>query len=145
MQGKTLQALVGVAIAHVDEPRNVSEVPKSLVICPSSVVGHWAAEIEKFFPEESIFRTLAYIGTELERKSLQKSHFAMCNIIVTSYSVLRSDVEALSPQLWRCVILDEGHLLKNPRTGEFTVINPMSSVFGWNQPVCLTANGLLLA
>lgn len=84
------------------------------------MVGHWEAEIEKFFPEESIFRSLAYIGTGEERKALREQFFASCNIVVTSYSVLRSDVDSFAAQMWRFVILDEGHLLKNPKTGEFS-------------------------
>jgi len=115
--GKTLQALIGIAITHVDRDTCTTDEPHSLVVCPSSVVGHWAAEIEKFFPGQSIFRSLSYIGTETERKALWKCAFTKCNIVVTSYSVLRSDADTLSKHMWRFVILDEGHLLKNPKTG----------------------------
>jgi len=36
--------------------------------------------------------------------------------VVTSYSVLRSDVKQLASKSWIYCILDEGHLLKNPKT-----------------------------
>eukprot|EP00585_Thalassiosira_rotula_P006925 CAMPEP_0196148030 /NCGR_PEP_ID=MMETSP0910-20130528/26847_1 /TAXON_ID=49265 /ORGANISM="Thalassiosira rotula, Strain GSO102" /LENGTH=587 /DNA_ID=CAMNT_0041410623 /DNA_START=72 /DNA_END=1836 /DNA_ORIENTATION=- len=40
----------------------------------------------------------------------------MSSIVVTSYSVLRSDINLLEDILWDWCILDEGHLLKNPKT-----------------------------
>lgn len=82
------------------------ERPKSLVVCPSSVVGHWEAEIEKFFPGRSIFTSLAFIGSSRDRKALWKQSFENSNIIVTSYSVLRTDVEILSKPFWRFCILE---------------------------------------
>jgi hypothetical protein len=117
--GKTLQALVGVAMAHHDN-LGIGEKHEhaSLIVCPSTVVGHWVAEIEKFFPGQSIFRSLYFAGSASERKSLWSSTMPRCNIIVTSYSVLRSDVDLLASKEWCFCILDEGHLLKNPKTGE---------------------------
>jgi len=38
------------------------------------------------------------------------------NIVLTSYSVLRSEIDALQKQAWCYCVLDEGHLLKNPKT-----------------------------
>lgn len=121
-KGKTLQALVGVAIAHCDSTTKSreEEEAKSLVVCPSSVVGHWVAEIQKFFSDRTIFRPLAFIGSAEERKKLWKRDFRSCNIVVTSYGALRSDAEILTRSIWRFCILDEGHLLRNPRTGEHT-------------------------
>lgn len=120
-EGKTLQALVGVAIAHCESTtKSRQEEAKSLVVCPSSVVGHWVAEIQKFFSDRTIFRPLAFIGSSEERKKSWKCDFGSCNIVVTSYAALRSDAEILTRPMWRFCILDEGHLLRNPRTGEHT-------------------------
>jgi SNF2 family DNA or RNA helicase len=47
--GKTLQALVAIALAH-DDSKMSGKTSVSIVVCPSSVVGHWIAEIRKFFP-----------------------------------------------------------------------------------------------
>jgi len=119
--GKTLQALIGVAISHIDGEVNSKDSPQSLVVCPSSVVGHWAAEIEKFFPDRCVFRSLALMGSGTERKNLWKTHFKCCNIVVTSYSTLRSDVDLLSKPLWRFCILDEGHLLVGLAASEILI------------------------
>jgi TATA-binding protein-associated factor len=114
--GKTLQALVGVALSHLDD--DAKDIPRSLVVCPSSVCGHWIQEIERFFPNKKIFRAIALTGPISQRVSLWKEHIRNCNIVVTSYSILRSDIDKLSEIQWRYCILDEGHLLKNPKTGK---------------------------
>ena len=111
--GKTLQALVAVAISHL---ACVSSKPRSLVICPSSVVGHWLSEIQRFFPGNDIFAPLNYVGDARSRRRNWLEAFQKCNIIVTSYSVLRNDINILEDVSWEWIILDEGHLLKNPKT-----------------------------
>jgi hypothetical protein len=115
--GKTLQALVAMAIAHGDD-ENESGAPISLVVCPSSIVGHWVQEIKKFFPGKHVFQPMSYTGPLSTRVALRTHFKSQYNIVVTSYSVLRSDISILKDFEWRCCVLDEGHLLKNPRTGE---------------------------
>lgn len=41
----------------------------------------------------------------------------MANLVITSYSILRTDVELLSKHSWHVCVLDEGHLLRNAKTG----------------------------
>lgn len=118
--GKTLQALVAVALLHDDGNKNPQNdpknVPPSLVVCPSSVVGHWMNEIKKFFPRGQIFRAVALVGTPSQRKETMKAILTSFNLVVTNYAVLRSDVEAISTVNWSYCVLDEGHLLRNPKT-----------------------------
>ena len=113
--GKSLQALVGIALAHSNAVGNVDGALKSLVVCPSTVVGHWMKEAEKYFPlVEHIFKPLMYTGSAKARKAMLEEKFKECNLVVTSYSVLRNDIDALSSISWVYCVLDEGHLLKNP-------------------------------
>ena len=115
--GKTLQALVSIASSHLDTEGSAK--PLSLVICPSSVVGHWVAEIRRFFPEQKVLIPSPIIGTVTQRKTLWSNVSRSGNIVITSYSILRSDIDVLSKFQWHYCVLDEGHLLKNPKTGEF--------------------------
>ncbi|KAL3945300.1 MAG: hypothetical protein SGBAC_000648 [Bacillariaceae sp.] len=112
--GKTLQALVSVALSHLDAESG--ERPKSLIVCPSSVVGHWVGEINRFFPAKEWFNPLALHGNEAKRKALFCEEFSKCDVIISSYSVLRRDIGMLETTRWNYCILDEGHLLKNPKT-----------------------------
>ena len=111
--GKTVQALLAVALAHADANESL---PCSLVVCPSTLVGLWLNEVKKFFPSDSVFRPFALVGNGKERTSRWKARPCDCNLVLTSYAVLRSDIKILESTCWKYCILDEGHLLKNPRT-----------------------------
>lgn len=111
---KTIQALVCLALAHHDNP-----VAKSLIVCPSTLVRHWVSEVDRFFGgEATIFKVLPLVGNGGTRKALWHKNAGCCNIVVTSYSTLRSDVTSLCSTDWKYCVLDEGHLLKNPKTGK---------------------------
>jgi hypothetical protein len=115
--GKTLQTLAAVGISHCGS--SPGDCPPTLVVCPASVVGHWMNEIHRFFPTGSVFHPFQYTGSVKKRKALwNKTEAEGHNIIVTSYAMLRNDIELLSNKKWNYCILDEGHLLKNPKTGE---------------------------
>lgn len=117
--GKSVQALVAVALAHYDifDSNRMSQ-PRSLVVCPSTLVGHWTEEIKKYFPDQSIFRSLSLVGNRSERQALWNGKGGLFNMVITSYAVLRSDIDYLECEQFCYCILDEGHLLKNPKTGK---------------------------
>ena len=115
--GKTLQALVGIAIAHDTQG---SEKAKSLVVCPATLMWHWESEIKKYFPCGKVFNVLCLKGSPRERAALLQDGFRTANLVVVSYAILRSDIDSVSALLpnWCVCILDEGHLLKNPQSGK---------------------------
>lgn len=117
--GKTLQASAIVAsdiAERLEVQRTTSELNlfPSLIICPSTLVGHWLFEIDKFL-QTSIISPLQYIGTPQDRLKLQPQ-LNQHNLIVTSYDVLRKDVEFLSKFVWNFCILDEGHIIRNSKS-----------------------------
>ena len=100
--GKTLQALTVLQKAkEVDGPM------PTLVICPTTVVFNWECEIQKFAPELSC---LKLSGTE--RKSLFKK-IPEYDVIITSYALIRRDIEKLKGIDFRYIILDESQNIKN--------------------------------
>ena len=116
--GKTLQALSAVALSHEEAARaDGSSKMVSLVVCPSTLVGHWLAEIRKFFPRQTVLKGKSNDGIckRINRRVIEVD----CNIVVVSYSVLRREAAVLSNIKWHYCILDEGHLLKNPKTGSY--------------------------
>ncbi|XAR57644.1 Nucleoplasmin ATPase [Bertholletia excelsa] len=114
--GKTLQASAIVAsdIAEYHATNDGKDPPSSLIICPSTLVGHWVYEIEKFI-DASVITTLQYVGSAQDRISLQ-SEFAKYNVIITSYDVVRKDIDCLGKLFWNYCILDEGHIIKNSKS-----------------------------
>ncbi|XP_075506033.1 TATA-binding protein-associated factor BTAF1-like isoform X1 [Primulina tabacum] len=114
--GKTLQASAIVAsdVAEHIAADNGKDLLPSLIICPSTLVGHWVYEIEKFI-DPSLLTTLQYIGSAPERLSL-RLQFDKHNVIVTSYDVVRKDIDYLRQVYWSYCILDEGHIIKNSKS-----------------------------
>lgn len=87
----------------------------SLVVCPQVLVGHWVFEIEKYV-DTSVLRTVPYEGSPSHRHSVRTAGFQKADIIVMSYETLRSDIEHLQDMRWLYCILDEGHLIRNPKS-----------------------------
>jgi len=100
--GKTLQALTLLQKAKEKDGKK-----PSLVICPTSVVFNWEKEIEKFAPK------MTYLVLEgSERKSNFKK-IDKYDIVITSYALIRRDVEELKKFDFRYIILDESQNIKN--------------------------------
>lgn len=100
--GKTLQTLCALACLEITAP--------VLVLCPASLTGNWIAETHKFFPG---FKTLDLSHTKRakERWRAKNSH-----LVVYSLGTARMDLDWILTQNWSGVILDEAHLLKNPKS-----------------------------
>lgn len=89
--GKTVQAL---AIVR----------GRTLVVAPTSVLRSWEQQARKFRPGVSCS---VYHGGS---RSLE----ALPDLLITSYGLLRQDIEALSGIEWDAVVLDESQLIRNP-------------------------------
>lgn len=89
----------------------------SLVVCPSTLVGHWAHEINKYV-DPSVLKPLAVSGTPAERAAAVKRLQGPegYNVVVISYESLRSDVDWAAKMVWDYVILDEGHVIRSTKS-----------------------------
>ncbi|PRQ04461.1 DEAD/DEAH box helicase [Enhygromyxa salina] len=100
--GKTVQALALLAKAKETD----GDMP-SLIIGPTSVLGVWRQEVKKWAPSLSV---LVWHGADRgeNRRLLKKT-----DVVVTSYAILRRDIEDLIKIRFRYVILDEAQYIKN--------------------------------
>ncbi|XP_039028640.1 TATA-binding protein-associated factor BTAF1-like isoform X2 [Hibiscus syriacus] len=114
--GKTLQAsaIVASEIAECRASNKNTEPHPSLIVCPSTLVGHWAFEIEKYV-DASLISTLQYVGSVQDRIALREQ-FDKHNVVITSYDVVRKDADYLTQYLWNYCILDEGHIIKSAKS-----------------------------
>jgi non-specific serine/threonine protein kinase len=101
--GKTLQTIA--FFKHLKE-----KYPDAthLVVCPTSLLYNWENELKKFAPS---LRFWVHYGTI---RQLTQEEFSQHDIIITSYGLVRSDIELLKSFNWHYVVLDESQAIKNP-------------------------------
>lgn len=109
--GKSAQ-LIAFLLSRQDEAR---ETGPSLVVCPASLVYNWMAEFERFAPQLAV---RAVAGTKRERTMARTEAFATgaCDVIVTSYDLLRIDADDYAERTFFCCALDEAQYIKNHAT-----------------------------
>ncbi|MGC5614809.1 SNF2-related protein [Georgenia sp. Z1491] len=84
-----------------------------LVVCPTSVIGTWVHEAERFAPDLTV---VALRATGARREEDLRDVVARADIVVTSYAIVRLDADELAPIPWAALVLDEAQFVKNPRT-----------------------------
>jgi superfamily II DNA or RNA helicase len=84
-----------------------SKFGPSLIVCPTSLVTNWQREAARFTPH---LRTLDLTGPDRAEKFAQRRNY---DLLITSYAVLRRDIELYRAEEFSLVILDEAQHIKN--------------------------------
>jgi superfamily II DNA or RNA helicase len=79
----------------------------TLVVCPTSLVTNWLREAARFVPH---LKTLDLTGSDRAKKFSTRNQY---DLLVTSYAILRRDVEQYRAEEFSLVILDEAQHIKN--------------------------------
>ncbi|WP_230398632.1 DEAD/DEAH box helicase [Novisyntrophococcus fermenticellae] len=103
--GKTLQVLAFLA------GEGKKGIP-SLVVAPTSLLYNWKQEAARFLPE---LKVLLIEGSGERRRQLLSSclHY---DLLVTSYTTLKNDIETYEGMEFSYVFVDEAQNIKNPET-----------------------------
>jgi non-specific serine/threonine protein kinase len=112
--GKTIQVLLLLLMENArDQKARPAKAHPSLLVAPASLLGNWAAEIEKFAPSlKAVIVHPSAMPTD-QVKAFTAQRAADHDLVITSYgSLLRIPVFAGTD--WRFVILDEAQAIKNP-------------------------------
>ena len=117
--GKTIQALA--MLLHTRE-QSGAEVPPALLVCPTSVVSNWKREAARFAPE---LRVLVHHGAEREHGEAFIETARQHDMVITTYGLVRRDVETLAEVTWSDVILDEAQNIKNPHAKQTQAIREL--------------------
>ncbi|MDH3346632.1 MAG: DEAD/DEAH box helicase [Desulfobulbaceae bacterium] len=104
--GKTHQAL-----AFIDLQAGDKDGARFLIACPASVMLNWLNKAQQFFPDLNL---ALYYGQGRDLDSALES-----DIIVTTYGVMRNDIEELSQIPFKTVLFDEMQQLKNSSTLQY--------------------------
>ena len=109
--GKTLQTLAFLNQLRIANPISHSALrAPHLIVCPTSLVFNWVAEVKKFTPALKI---LALHGPD---RHARFDDIAASDIVVTSYALIRRDAEKYRALEFDTVVLDEAQHIKNRQT-----------------------------
>ncbi|MEE4197911.1 MAG: DEAD/DEAH box helicase [Bacteroidales bacterium] len=93
----------------------------SLIVMPTSLIHNWAEEINKFTPSLSCFK---YTG---QNRPKELHIFREFDIILTTYGIVRNDLDLLVKFKFHYLILDESQYIKNPDSKIYKAVNQLNS------------------
>ncbi|MFF4835118.1 DEAD/DEAH box helicase [Streptomyces sp. NPDC001315] len=100
--GKTITLIA----LHLHRQNDATAAGPTLVVCPTSLLGNWQREIEKFAPGTSVRR---FHGPGRSLDALADGEF-----VLTTYGTMRLDARRLAGMSWGLVVADEAQHVKNP-------------------------------
>ena len=84
----------------------------ALIVAPASLVYNWNSELERFAPRLAV---RMIVGTAAQRRTLLEAADER-EILITSYDLLRRDIDFYKKYRFRCQIIDEAQYIKNHST-----------------------------
>lgn len=124
--GKTVQTL-----AHLQYEKEQGRLTHAaLIIAPTSLVGNWYAEAQRFTPQ---LKVLIYHGSDRHQDT-----FDNYDLIISTYGLIHRDKEKFTDYLFYYLILDEAQFIKNARTKTTQVIQQLKA----SHRLCLTGTPL---
>lgn len=118
--GKTIQLITYLLNVHA----RPDTVAPSLIICPTSVLGNWQKEIERFAP------TLV-VHTHYGPSRAKEAEFEKLvaeqkpDVILTTYGTVTQDDETLGGTVFASITLDEAQNIKNMQTKQSRAIRKL--------------------
>ncbi|KAL8063013.1 hypothetical protein ABFX02_01G000800 [Erythranthe guttata] len=141
--GKTIQSIAFLASLFEE---NISH---HLVVAPLSTLRNWEREFATWAPHMNV---VMYVGTAQARNVIREHEFyhpknqkkskkkksgqavseskqdrIKFDVLLTSYEMINMDSLSLKPIKWECMIVDEGHRLKNKDSKLFSTLTQYSS------------------
>jgi SNF2 family DNA or RNA helicase len=112
--GKTIQVIARlVQERELAIKAGVKNVPPTLLIAPTSVVGNWFHEIQKFAPQLKAF--IHHGGDRCQDVKVFKSLCRDHDLLITSFGLARKDAKLINGIQWQRIVLDEAQNIKNPK------------------------------
>ncbi|MER7489590.1 DEAD/DEAH box helicase [Streptomyces sp. NPDC126497] len=102
--GKTI-TLIALHLHRRNDPESAGP---TLVVCPTSLMGNWQREIERFAPGTPVRR---FHGARRTLDGLADDEF-----VLTTYGTMRLDASRLAEVPWGMVVADEAQHVKNPHS-----------------------------
>lgn len=98
--------------------------PPTLLFAPTSVVGNWVKELERFAPG---VRVLLHHGPQRVRGEQFVEAARNADVVITSYPLAHRDRDDLARVKWHRLALDEAQKIKNPSAAASVAIRSLSA------------------
>ncbi|MGE6257901.1 DEAD/DEAH box helicase [Heyndrickxia sporothermodurans] len=116
--GKTIQL-----ISYLLEVKKSStSATPALIICPTSVLGNWQKEFERFAPD---LKVILHYGPNRPKEADFISSLEDVDVILTTYGLSHIDFEELSEVNWSTIAIDEAQNIKNSGTKQSRAIRKL--------------------
>jgi superfamily II DNA or RNA helicase len=102
-------------------PEMVGNIKPSLIIVPTSLIHNWLNEINRFVPS---IKVVIYSGQG--RKNF-RYYYENSHLIITSYGIIRNDIEELNQFRFLYIILDESQIIKNPHSKTYKAVTQLNA------------------
>ncbi len=112
--GKTVTLIA----LHLHRRRRRLAAGPTLVVCPTSLMGNWEAEIHRFAPGVAVRR---FHGSSRSLRDLGDG------FVLTTYGTMRVDHETLAQVPWDLVVADEAQHIKNANSSTARNLRTISS------------------
>jgi len=119
--GKTIQLIALLQHERIEQGMGVGP---TLLVVPTSVIGNWERELDKFSPEISVH---VHHGIDRPLGDEFAEIVAERDVIITTYGLVHRDRETLNMISWHRVALDEAQYIKNPPTKQAQSIRALKA------------------
>ncbi len=111
--GKTIQTI---ALLLQLKEEGAMEKERTIIVAPTGLLANWQAEIARFAPSLSV---MLYHGANRTLEDFDS------DILLTSYGLLRSDIDKLKKKKWLVAVIDEAQNIKNPSSGQSKAVRSL--------------------
>jgi SNF2 family DNA or RNA helicase len=123
--GKTVQLIA--YLLHIKENTDVSSSRRqtdppgwpALIICPTSVLGNWQKELQRFAPSLNV---MLHYGSRRLDAGFFYGAASQADVVLTSYATAALDQELLKEFTWAAICLDEAQNIKNAQTKQSAAV-----------------------
>lgn len=112
--GKTVQWIAYALCVRETQQTELSEEKLPfLLLCPTSVLGNWQRELERFAPSLSVY---LHYGPDRAKEGKFRAAAESHDLVLTSYSTALRDISSMTELAWETITLDEAQYMKNSNT-----------------------------
>ncbi|MDW8515409.1 SNF2-related protein [Priestia flexa] len=120
--GKTIQL-----ISYFTKANELSSAQKPfLLICPTSLIGNWEKELDKFAPYLKVYTHYGRNRLSAE-DTTSPDEASAYDLIITTYQLVAQEPELFQTRAWDTICLDEAQHIKNPHTKQAKAVKKLNT------------------